>query len=324
VDTLEEIDHNVDILIVCSKLFDQQTCKDTLKKFEKLQLIYIEGVEGSFSCEHERFFLLEQPMTGSALFDRLIELMDGAIYDYAQQTGETKSKENRYKGKVLVAEDNETNQMLIAILLEERGVEYTIVENGKEAVATLLKGSYDLTFMDINMPLLDGIEATKILREKGYTKPIVSLSANVIEADTKAFKEAGMDDTLNKPIIPQELDAILQKYLQKEQEESFRVPTIEEIGDMLMLQDDVVKKLLSSLAQTFQESIGEMQQGKTTKALLHKIKGAAGNMRFTQIYNLAAEIEENFESMEIQTRNEKIQNLLMQLQHAVKKIREKI
>jgi len=91
-----------------------------------------------------------------------------------------------------------------------------------------------------------------------------------------------------------------------------------------MLQDDVVKKLLGSLTQTFQESIEEMEQGKITKALIHKIKGVSGNMQFTQLYNLAAEIEDNFESMEIQTRNEKIQNLLMQLQHAVKKISEKI
>ena len=67
-------------------------------------------------------------------------------------------------------------------------------------------------FMDINMPVLDGLSTIKILRENNYKKTIVSLSANVIESDIKNYIEAGVNDTLNKPLVPDELDAILNKY----------------------------------------------------------------------------------------------------------------
>ena len=324
VDTLDALDESVDILIVCSKLFDKQTCQETLKRFNELQLIYIEGVEGSFSCEHERFHLIEQPMTGSALFDKLIALMDTSIYEYSQQASLEKNTQHFYNGSVLVAEDNETNQMLIAILLDERGLNYKVVANGQEAVDELLQKEYDLTFMDINMPVLDGIEATKILREKGYTKPIVSLSANVIESDTKAFKEAGMDDTLNKPIIPQELDAILQKYLSSctQEEDIFEIPSIDEIGQNLMLEGSVVKKLLGSLVQTFEETLKELEDGRLTKAILHKIKGVSGNMRFTQLYTYCGDLEEKFEELAEQERKQIAQKLHHHLQHAVQKIKK--
>ncbi len=327
VDTLEAIDASVDILIVCSKLFDKATCEETLQRFEHLQLIYIEGVEDTFSCEHKRFYRIEQPMTGSVLFDKLISLMDTSINEYSQQSLQEQNTQHLYDGDVLVAEDNETNQMLIAIFLDERGLRYKIVANGQEAVDELLHKEYDLTFMDINMPVLDGIGATKILRENGYTKPIVSLSANVIESDTKAFREAGMDDTLNKPIIPQELDAILEKYLSSctpQEEDIFEIPSIDEIAQNLMLEDAVVKKLLGSLVQTFEETLKELEDGKLTKEILHKIKGVSGNMRFTQLYTYCGDLEDKFEELAEQERKQIAQKLHHHLQHAVQMIYKSI
>ena len=321
IEKLEDINENVDVLIVCAKLFGKHTCKELLKKHSHLHLIYIEGNKEEFECEHERFHLIEQPMTGSSLFDTLVSLMDTQSYTQNKEKQE-ESVSHRYNGNILIAEDNETNQMLISIMLEERGINYEVVNNGQEALDRLIgSDEFDLVFMDINMPILDGIEATKQLRAKGYQKPIVSLSANVIESDTESFKEAGMNDTLNKPIIPKELDAILEKYLsQQENDSPFDTINTEELESSLMLDYKTVKQLFASLIETFWEIAEELQSGKIDAALLHKLKGTSGNMRLEKLYKLSAKYEEELPSMTENEKHDAIVELTKHLQHAIEEI----
>jgi CheY-like chemotaxis protein len=318
---LDEIDDKVDILIVCAKLFEQQKCQNLLQKYANLKLVYIEGSQNSLRCEHKNFYLIEQPMTGSALFDRLISLLDTSFF---QEKLPSIDSIQHYNGTVLVAEDNETNQMLISILLDERGVTYKIVEHGVAVLEEIEKQPYDLIFMDINMPLLDGIGATKALREKGYEKPIVSLSANVIESDTKAFKEAGMNDILKKPIIPKELDMMLEKYLllrSQEIEESYDEVDIDVIAKSLSLADtNVVKHLLRSLEKSFSAILIELDTKGYDKELLHKLKGVAGNMRFEKLYALVCEIEEKILNLNEDEKNQ----YNIRLQNHLKKALENI
>ena len=301
INEIHELDDTVDILIVCSKLFDEKHCREILSCYPHLELIYIEGAENRIECSNERFHFIEQPMTGSALFDKLISLMDPLLLEKSSNEIEPEKVVEKYDAKVLVAEDNETNQMLISIMLQERGIEHKIVENGKELLDEIENNDiYDLIFMDINMPILDGIEATKQLRKKVYTKPIVSLSANVIESDTKSFKEAGMDDTLNKPIIPKELDTILNKYLKKAMSESvddFDKVDVEVIAKKLSLSDMVmVKHLLVSLSKTFQKALEELATPQEDYSqILHRLKGVAGNMRFEKLYELLQAMESSDE-----------------------------
>jgi len=326
IENAETISDKYDILILCAKLFNQEKCKNILATYPQLKLIYIEGSEKGFECDHERFFLIEQPMTGSSLFDTLVPLMDSEAYTY-KETKNTISTTHHYNGKVLIAEDNETNQLLISIMLDERGIQYHVVNNGQEAVEELLKNTYELVLMDINMPVLDGIGATKELRKAGYSHPIVSLSANVIEADTEAFKEAGMDDTLNKPIIPKELDHVLDKYLIKKEkptkkEEVFDTIDTASLQTTLMLDYPIIKKLFASLIETFWESLEEIQQGHIDKALLHKLKGTAGNMRFQHLYNLCASYEKSIESMTQEEKKEAQERLIQHLTHAIEEIQK--
>jgi len=295
IESLDLIDENTDILIVCSKLFDTQTCERALNRYEKLQLIYIEGIDEHFSCNHKKFHFIEQPMTGSALFDKLITLTNANKTLLQTETTVTEQSQC-YQGDILVAEDNETNQLLISIMLEERGLHFTIVNNGQEALEKALQKSFDLIFMDINMPVLDGISATKMLREKGYAKPIVSLSANVIESDKEMFLKAGVDDTLNKPIIPQELDRILNKYLQGQEEAEkkveYDVVSVEEMAKSLHMNEVVIKRLLESFYKTLTQSIKEIEHEGLTRDNLHKLKGVTGNLRLDIIYNLAMKFED--------------------------------
>jgi signal transduction histidine kinase/CheY-like chemotaxis protein len=115
--------------------------------------------------------------------------------------------------RVLVAEDNLVNQRLIVRLLEKRGHRVTLVADGRQAIEALGQGSFDLILMDIQMPEMDGLEATAIIRgmekKTGNHQCIIALTAHAMTGDRDRCLAAGMDGYLTKPIRPQELDQIL-------------------------------------------------------------------------------------------------------------------
>jgi CheY-like chemotaxis protein len=121
--------------------------------------------------------------------------------------------------RVLVAEDNRVNQLLATRLLEKRGHRVVMTANGREALEALAKNSYDLVLMDVQMPEMDGIQATTALREKekekgdGIHQPVIALTAHVLKGDQERCLAAGMDGYIAKPIRPQQLDELLEKYI---------------------------------------------------------------------------------------------------------------
>jgi len=104
--------------------------------------------------------------------------------------------------RLLMAEDNQINQKLASMVFKRVGHELTIVSNGREAVEAAISGSYDVVFMDVQMPLMDGIEATReIKNQMGENSPlIIALTANAMPGDEERFLSAGMDHYLSKPI----------------------------------------------------------------------------------------------------------------------------
>jgi signal transduction histidine kinase/DNA-binding response OmpR family regulator len=118
---------------------------------------------------------------------------------------------------VLLAEDNAVNQRLAARLLEKRGHCVVVAANGQEALTALEKEKYDLVLMDVQMPVMDGLEATAIIRGKeklsGNHQMVIALTAHAMKGDRERCLAAGMDGYLSKPIRPQELDAILDDYM---------------------------------------------------------------------------------------------------------------
>jgi two-component system, sensor histidine kinase and response regulator len=119
--------------------------------------------------------------------------------------------------RLLLAEDNAVNQRLAVRLLEKRGHHVVVAGNGAEALAALEKQQFDLVFMDVQMPEMDGLEATAVIREKekasGRHQPIIALTAHAMKGDREKCLAGGMDGYLTKPIRPQELDEILEEYL---------------------------------------------------------------------------------------------------------------
>jgi len=124
--------------------------------------------------------------------------------------------------RVLVAEDNLVNQRLVTRLLEKRGHFVVVAGNGREALEALEKESFDLVLMDVQMPVMDGFEATAAIRKreegKGIRVPVVALTAHAMKGDREKCLAGGMDGYLTKPIRPQQLDELLEKYLARRAE----------------------------------------------------------------------------------------------------------
>jgi CheY-like chemotaxis protein len=118
--------------------------------------------------------------------------------------------------RILLAEDNLVNQRLATRLLEKRGHRVAVAANGRDALEALAKESYDLVLMDVQMPEMDGMEATAKIREMekftGRHQPVVALTAHAMKGDQELCLAAGMDGYLTKPIRQQELDELLEKY----------------------------------------------------------------------------------------------------------------
>ena len=130
-----------------------------------------------------------------------------AVVSYGQ-------KEVTYSGGlVLIAEDNPMNVMVLTKLLENFDLKIDVVSNGKEAVAAARKKRYDLIFMDIHMPEMDGIEAAQRIRKKGITSPIVAISANVTHKAVRDSLHAGMKEYITKPYTREVLERVLERYL---------------------------------------------------------------------------------------------------------------
>lgn len=111
--------------------------------------------------------------------------------------------------RVLLAEDNPINALLARALLEREGCKVDRIASGDEAVSALSRGFYDLILMDLRMPGLNGLEATRALRERGVTTPIVALTADAFDEDRRACLAAGMNDFLAKPLTPAALRGVL-------------------------------------------------------------------------------------------------------------------
>ena len=101
--------------------------------------------------------------------------------------------------KILVAEDNDSNFVLMSYILKKY-YQFERAKNGLEAVEMVDKGQYDIVLMDIKMPVMDGLQATKTIKEKHPDLPIVALTANAFDSDRQLAMEAGCDDFLSKPV----------------------------------------------------------------------------------------------------------------------------
>jgi signal transduction histidine kinase/FixJ family two-component response regulator len=147
-----------------------------------------------------------------------VDVTKQPIMDRHEAAAQTTAKPDKpqpvkFSGRALVAEDSRTNQVLAKLLLEKMGFDVTIAQDGNEAVQKALSQRFDLILMDMQMPNMNGLEATKALRSKSVTTPIVALTAYAMKGDEKKCLAAGCDDYLAKPINHEQLLKTIAKYV---------------------------------------------------------------------------------------------------------------
>ncbi len=164
--------------------------------------------------------VLIKPVSPSMLFDSVMRAM-GAILEVSE-AGEggaplpTDAVIGSLKGlRVLLVEDNDFNQQVAAELLADADIQVEIAENGLVSLDKVQSGAFDLILMDMQMPVMDGITATLKLREMGCTVPIIAMTANAMQADRDRCAEAGMNDYLAKPIDPDEMFAVMNRWTRR-------------------------------------------------------------------------------------------------------------
>jgi GAF domain-containing protein/CheY-like chemotaxis protein len=158
---------------------------------------------------------LVKPVKPSALYDALVTALagsSGAAPERTSGTGLDPDLAARHPLRILLAEDNAVNRKLALRLLSRMGYEAAVATNGLEAIEALARDPYDIVLMDVQMPELDGLEATRRIRRRWQADGprIVAMTANALEGDRETCLAAGMDDYISKPIAPEVLrDALI-------------------------------------------------------------------------------------------------------------------
>jgi len=199
-------------------------------------------------------------------------------------------------GDILLAEDTELNQALLKILLTRMGATVTIVDNGSEAVEYALKKQYDLVLMDMQMPVMDGISATKKLRAQSYTAPIVALTANAMREDRERCMNAGCDGFVSKPVKRDLLYNTVRKYLKSNDENlnESNDPIIREpLGEdeeLLSLIEMFVNQSLPEYVKIINDAMIN-QDWLLLKTNNHRLKGIGGGYGYPIVTEICSNIE---------------------------------
>jgi PAS domain S-box-containing protein len=148
------------------------------------------------------------------------------------------------RGSILYAEDNEVNRRLIELLVRKTGADLTMVVNGAEALKAASEKHFDLILMDIQMPVMDGRDATEAIRKSGNTTPIIALTANIMAEDLREYREAGCNDCLAKPVDKKRFYATLAHYLEEIETEPQTGPLPRFSGTVLVAEDNKDNQIL--------------------------------------------------------------------------------
>ena len=194
-------------------------------------------------------------------------------------------------GEILLAEDTKDNQLLVRAFLKNTNVHLTTVENGQEAINAALQGTFDLILMDIQMPVINGLQATCHLRNKGWTGPIVALTANIMPEDCQRYLDNGFNDVIGKPINRALFMEKISSYLVENTNEKLIFSTLlDDNPDFLpaveyfvQQTDDECQKLTLSLTD---KNWHELKQQ------LHRLKGSGGGVGFPLVTELALDAEQ--------------------------------
>ena len=211
-------------------------------------------------------------------------------------------------GCVLLTEDNLDNQRLVTLYLQRLGLDVIIADNGQEALNKTHQHQPDLILMDVQMPVMDGLTATRKLRQQGYNGPIIALTASVMQDEQQRCLDAGCNEICTKPIEHGHFVEVLSDYMQPGKVQT-PPRNISPIKSMLLDEEpdlaDLVRGFVSKLPQQLEEieRLFKQRDMAEFKIKVHTLKGTAGNFGYHDMYEVAKKIEfeivtENFVAIE--------------------------
>ena len=233
----------------------------------------------------------------------------------------------KLSGTVLLVEDNAINQEVALAQLRQFGLDVVLAENGADALQRLGEHVFDLVLMDIQMPVMDGYEATRLLRQQGYTLPVIALTAAAMVEDQRKALDVGMDDHLGKPIESRELQRVLIKWLKGDGDNDADTPDAREasrappptpqphaengmlfdqiaglasLGGDLALQRRLIAMFMQQLGTEFKPLVTQVpglqvdsdpEALRAAHKLAHTIKGVAGNLKLLRLSEAAGAMD---------------------------------
>jgi CheY-like chemotaxis protein/HPt (histidine-containing phosphotransfer) domain-containing protein len=230
--------------------------------------------------------------------------------------------------RILLAEDNITNQQVALGILHKFGLRADAVANGLEAIKALETLPYDLVLMDVQMPEMDGLEATRLIRDplstvRNHQVPIIAMTAHAMQSDRDKCLEAGMNDYVSKPVAPQALMEALERWLPRQTTEHILgkppavtsaaqeepdTPVFDRVGMMARLMDDedlarsVVPGFLEDLPRQIEALRARLEAGDAlgVERQAHTIKGASASMGGERLRAVAAAMEKAGQAGELE------------------------
>ena len=267
--------------------------------------------------------MLTKPISPSSLFDAIMETFGKAVVDATRRDRRDNKTDlealRSVRGaRILLVEDNEVNQQVACELLDQAGFVVEVANHGQEAIGKLEPDRYDCVLMDVQMPIMDGYAATRKIREDGQFAdlPILAMTANATVADRQKAEDAGMNDHIGKPVIPNEMFATLLKWIkpaERELPETLQVQT-EEIQEYDVLPElpgidtetgvfrvggnlQAYRKLLATFIDNQVHAVTQIRdalsEGNNEEAvrLAHTLKGVSGTIGATALQEAAAKLE---------------------------------
>lgn len=264
---------------------------------------------------------LEKPITPSTLFDAIMNafgLEENACEIRKNNFGDEIDLQPIQGARILLVEDNELNQQVACDLLIQASFSVDIADNGQKALEMLESERYDCVLMDVQMPVMDGYEATRRIREDERFKdlPVLAMTANAMSDDVQKTRDAGMNDIIPKPVIPNDLFSKLMRYIphgeralpgqpaagQMESAEEITLSVIEGVDTASALQRmrgnvrgylDLVQKFIKtekSTADEIQEAL-DRDDRKTARIKAHTLKGLAATIGADRLSELSAAVD---------------------------------
>ncbi|ETR74450.1 MAG: Multi-sensor hybrid histidine kinase [Candidatus Magnetoglobus multicellularis str. Araruama] len=253
--------------------------------------------------------ILTRPIRLSVLRQTLVRINETKTYD---NDATPVQQEKKYKHvKILLVEDNLMNQKVTHGLLTQMGCDVTVAENGQIAIHLIDKQSFDLIFMDGNMPVMDGFEATQKIRKKEKAKgtytPIIAMTALAMARDRERCFAAGMDDFIAKPISGQSIDAVIHKYCSEKEAVEISLQNQNNGLDEVLDQEhfikicgndpDVIQEIIGIYIRDANQYIHELKEFHAANdpvayyRKLHTLKGNSANIGGKALHQMILEME---------------------------------